>query len=320
MLGSSMNSLLFKKPISLLIKSVFLVALTFVTTYYAYSNTPTTTQKEHSQPTTKNLDILTDVLTTNWASGNPLPLLTFIDYMQIPSKNGYYSDIVSKIAKEKNIMMCLDLEHHESDTKNTSTNADKKNTTPSAPNEKTKNIFDIQENDIVFGDPHADVIFIEYSSPTCAHCAYFHKEIYPELYKKYVEPKKIAYVVRQFIANKQDLDAAVLALCGGQDLFVKIRQVLYKQQGSWAFNTNYRDILTNIGQLSGISGEQYANCLSDEIILSKLINDSRSVTQAPNFIGTPTFVIGGKLYNQAYTYKNLSGAIEQEIKNSQKSK
>lgn len=176
-------------------------------------------------------------------------------------------------------------------------------------------IFAVNEHDIILGNPQAQVVVIEYSSPTCAHCAYFHKSILPELQKNYIDTGKIAYVIREFISNKQDLDATILASCGKRENFVKMLDIFLKQQDSWAFNTNYRDVLTNIGQLSGVTPEEYAKCLADEELLGRVIGQSRAITRVPNFIGTPSFVIDGVLYNKAYTYQNLSDAIEEAIAN-----
>ena len=181
----------------------------------------------------------------------------------------------------------------------------------------TQGIFEIQEYDIILGDKNSAIVVIEYAGATCAHCAYFHKAIFPELKKNYIDTKKIAYVIRQFIANKQDLDAAALSLCNGStEYFMKMLDVLYQQQQNWAFNTNYRDILTNLGQLAGLSPERYAECLNNEQLIGALINKSRAIGHVHGFIGTPSFVINGKLSSKAYTYKNLSDAIEDEIKKS----
>jgi protein-disulfide isomerase len=188
--------------------------------------------------------------------------------------------------------------------------------TTSHQTQSTDVIFALQSEDVILGNPQSSVIVIEYSSPSCTHCAYFHKAIYPELQKKYIDTAKIAYVIRPFITNKQDLDAAVLAKCGAKEKFVDLLDIFYKQQESWAFNANYREILTNIGQLIGITPEQYAICLNDETMLQPLINHSRAISRVPTFIGTPAFVINGEFYSKSYSLQNLANAIDAAIKSS----
>lgn len=182
------------------------------------------------------------------------------------------------------------------------------------PKPDNNTLFAINENDVALGNPEASVVVIEYASPTCAHCAFFNKTIYPELKKNYIDTGKISYALRLFVATKQDLDAGILTLCGSKTIFYKLVDVLFDRQESWAFNSNYRDILTNIGQLSSIAPEQYAACLGDTNFSDILINQSRAAGRVPGFIGTPTFIINGVLFTQAYTYENLSAAIEAALK------
>lgn len=174
-------------------------------------------------------------------------------------------------------------------------------------------VFDVDEDDVVMGNPNSSVVVIEYSSPTCSHCAYFHKEILPELKKNYIDTMKISYVIRQFISNKQDLDATILVFCGKKENATKMLDIFFTQQSSWAFNTNYRDILTNIGQLSGVTPDAYAKCLDNSELLGKITGKSRAVMRVPKFVGTPAFVIDGAFHDKSYSYQNLSEAIDAAI-------
>jgi len=176
-----------------------------------------------------------------------------------------------------------------------------------------KTIFAITEDDIVLGNSKASVVVIEYLAPTCAHCAYFYKKIFPDLKKNYIDNNKIAYVMREFIGNRQDLDATTLIYCSKPENRLKVLDVIFMQQESWAANTKYRDILTNIAQLSGISAEQYEQCLNDKDLSTKLIGVARAVTHVPSFTGTPAFVINGAVYVGEYSYKGLSDAIDAAI-------
>jgi protein-disulfide isomerase len=183
----------------------------------------------------------------------------------------------------------------------------------------TNTMFMIQKDDIVLGNPSAKVIVFEYSAPTCGHCAYFHDTFFPALKTKYIDTNKIAYVIRSFISNKQDLDAAILTRCVPQEQFLKIITILYAQQESWAFNAKYREILTNIGQLSGLTPEQYNACITNTESADFLINNTRAISHLPKFVGTPSFVIDGQLLDKAYTLENLSKSIDQAIIKNEKS-
>ena len=85
-------------------------------------------------------------------------------------------------------------------------------------------------------------MFIEYFSPTGPHCTDYKKEVLPKIKEnKFI---LIKYVVREFIGNKQDFDAAILARCtNNKESFFKFVNVLLEQQDSWSVNRNYPEIL-----------------------------------------------------------------------------
>ena len=171
--------------------------------------------------------------------------------------------------------------------------------------------YAIEPDGIVFGTPEASVTLVEYFSPTCPHCVSYHKRTFPEIEKKYVNTGKIAYVMREFIGNKQDLDATILARCAGDiDSYTKFIHVILEQQDNWVFNKNYREVLTNIAGLGGISPEKYATCLNDEFMIEILIENTKLVAKEPRFIGTPSFFINGKQFIKPYTIEELSKAID----------
>lgn len=174
--------------------------------------------------------------------------------------------------------------------------------------------FTISENDMFVGDANSKIILIEYFSPTCPHCAYYHKTIYPEIKKKYIDTNKIAYVTREFIGNKQDLDASILARClNDKESFFKYTEVILQQQESWSLSSKYRELLTNIGQLGGISPEKYSECLNDNSLVEKLINNTKLAAKSPRFMGTPAFFINGEQYDGAYSVEGISKAIDKKL-------
>ncbi len=172
----------------------------------------------------------------------------------------------------------------------------------------------VSTDDIVIGDPKSKIVLVEYFAPTCPHCVHYHQKIFPEIKAKYIDTNKIAYVIREFIGNKQDLDATILARCSGHtDTYLKFLEVILNQQNNWAFSKNYREILTNIGSLGGVSPENFSTCLNDQNKIKVLMENTKLVTNLPTFIGTPSFFINGKQFNEKYTFEELSKAIDKEL-------
>lgn len=168
-----------------------------------------------------------------------------------------------------------------------------------------------KEDDIILGNIDAKVTIIEYYSPTCPHCVGYHKHIFPEIKQRYIDTQKILYIVREFIGNKQDLDATILLRClNDQNSYEKFKSVILSKQNSWAFSKNYREILTNIGALGGVTPEKYSACLNDQEKIQSLMENTRLVVKEPRFVGTPTFIINGELFTKPYSFDELSKAID----------
>lgn len=173
--------------------------------------------------------------------------------------------------------------------------------------------FKVDDNDMVLGNKKSNVIVVEYFSPTCPHCAYYHQTIFPELKKKYIDTNKIAYVVREFIATKQDLDAAILARCKGDiNSFIQFHNIILQQQDKWAYSNKYRELLTDIGQLGGVPPEEYKQCLNSDKITETLIANTNFVAKAPTFIGTPSFFVNG-VQTGNYSIDNISTAVDKAL-------
>ncbi|PCJ25368.1 MAG: protein-disulfide reductase [Rickettsiales bacterium] len=174
--------------------------------------------------------------------------------------------------------------------------------------------YEVTDNDTMFGNKDAQVTIIEYFSPTCPHCVIYHKKVFPEVKKNYIDTGKVLYVMREFIATKQDLDATILAKClGDKESYAKFMDVILEQQINWAYSKNYREILTNIGSLGGVSPEKYAACLNDESKIELLIQNTSLIYQDPEFGGTPIFFINRKAVIGLYPVKKFLKEIDEAL-------
>jgi len=172
----------------------------------------------------------------------------------------------------------------------------------------------ISDEDIVIGNRDAKVILIEYFAPTCTHCSEYHLKVFPELKRKYINTAKIAYVMREFVGNKQDFDASLLARCKGDiQSYKTLTSHLLHTQDTWAYSKDYRENLYKIANDHGISNAQYDLCLNDESKSKTLFDHAKLLAADDDFIGTPSFYINGKLFKGEYSQSGLSDAIEDEL-------
>jgi hypothetical protein len=61
------------------------------------------------------------------------------------------------------------------------------------------------------GSPSAPIVVIEVSNFQCSHCRDFHREVFPELRKRYIDTGKLRWVMLNGSFRPADEDAAVFA-------------------------------------------------------------------------------------------------------------
>ena len=178
--------------------------------------------------------------------------------------------------------------------------------------------FNITLDDIVLGNREASVVMIEYFAPTCPHCVSFHKNIFPKIKELYIDSGKIAYVMREFITNQQDLDATILARCNGSTAkYLEFIDALFEQQNSWVMDKDYKKSLTAMGAIGGVTAEQYESCLQDEQKKNALMAKTVFISQQPKFVGTPSFFVNAVLHEAPYSLEKLSATIDAALNKEQ---
>ncbi len=179
---------------------------------------------------------------------------------------------------------------------------------------KDKSALDIFDEDIVLGNKEANVTFLEIYSPTCPACRYFNEKIYPKLKEKYIDTNELRYVVREFAVYKQDLYAAILMRCkNNNDYYLKFKDIILTQQQNWAMSKKFHELLTNFALLGGISPEEYAACIASNDLNSIIMRNSQLIHKLPSFIGTPAFIINGKMYNGILSFDAIDKALQAEL-------
>jgi protein-disulfide isomerase len=163
----------------------------------------------------------------------------------------------------------------------------------------------------VKGDPNAPVTMIEYASPTCPACKYFHDSVMPALEEKYVATGKVRFIFREFpIHGQADIAAYVVARCAGPDKFFDVIDDLFENQDGIVQSANagaLRTTLKTVAARHGIETEEaFQACLDNP----QHRNDMAAVYQTAeefNVGGTPTFVLDGTVYNFEGDFRTVEG-------------
>ena len=100
---------------------------------------------------------------------------------------------------------------------------------------------------IVSGNINAKITIIAYESLTCSHCADFHKDVYPQLKKDYIDTGLAKIEFRHFPLDIAAFNASKISQCN-QDQSLKILESLYFNQQSWVKGNTVEEVNNNLRQ------------------------------------------------------------------------
>ena len=177
----------------------------------------------------------------------------------------------------------------------------------------TNNVFaDI--NRIISGNENAKITIIAYESLTCSHCADFHKDIYPQLKKDYIDTGLAKIEFRHFPLDIAALNASKISQCK-QDQGLKILESLYSDQQAWVKGSSIEEINRNLKKFIKQKGfdVDFDKCINNKEIEDFILNDR--IEGAKNFDvnATPTIIINDKKFNKSLNYNNLKKFLEKLI-------
>ena len=163
------------------------------------------------------------------------------------------------------------------------------------------------------GDNNAKITIIEYASMTCDHCANFHKNIFPEIYEKYIQTGKVKFIFRDFPLDKQALFAAILANCAPKEKYFDFVKLIFNTTQKWiSVEDEFLKKLKNIGKMGGLSNDQIESCFRDENMVDLAINSRSNGEKKFNITSTPSFIINGKKYS-SMTFEQFEKVLDNLI-------
>jgi protein-disulfide isomerase len=175
-----------------------------------------------------------------------------------------------------------------------------------------------QNNEEIFiGNKNAKIEIKIYSSFTCPHCANFHKNIYPKLIKEYASKDLIKITFNDFPLDIAALNASKIVRCSSKESSILLIDEIYKNQNSWSAGDKIEEInkkLFLIANKFNLSNEKLLNCLKDEKLEEKILNDRINGQKKYSINSTPTIIINEKKFEGNPTFENLSKEISRILK------
>jgi len=169
-------------------------------------------------------------------------------------------------------------------------------------------------NQIYEGNIDAKVTIITYESLTCGHCADFHKNVYPDLKKEFIDTGLVKIEFRHFPLDMAALNASKIAQCkndGKSDLL----HFLFLNQKKWVKGETVEDANKNLKKLlidENIDVD-FDKCINNKSIEDYILNNRIEAVKKYKLNSTPTIIINNEKFDKAINFKNLKKTIEKLI-------
>ena len=169
-------------------------------------------------------------------------------------------------------------------------------------------------NKISEGQEKAKVSIIVYESLTCSHCADFHKKVYTELKKDFIEKGLVRIEFRNFPLDLAALNASKIAHCKN-DGNSEILHFLYSNQTKWVRGSTIEELNLNLKKLVEKQnfGINFEKCINNKKLEDFILEDRIEAVKRFDINATPTIIINDKKFDKTLNYKNLKKTIEKML-------
>jgi protein-disulfide isomerase len=167
---------------------------------------------------------------------------------------------------------------------------------------------------IFVGNKDAKITIIAFESLTCSHCANFHKDVYPQLKKEYLDTGLAKIEFRHFPLDLAAFNASKVSQCKN-DGDSAILNSLFANQQKWVKGNSVEEANKNLQKFLNSEGFDlnFEKCINNKEIEDFVLNDRIDGVKKFKVNATPTIVINNKKFEKALNYKNLKKALEKLI-------
>lgn len=160
-----------------------------------------------------------------------------------------------------------------------------------------------------WGKPDAPVVIVEYMSLTCPYCRKFHKEVFPDLDKRYIKTGKVRFILREFPIGRTSGNATIALRCAPPAKYLDLYGKFLDQQAAWVSQEVRPDAIFAVAKQVGMKREEFDACLKDQKLLDglKWVKDRGRTL---GIIGTPNFFIDGKLVKKVLSAPELFALVD----------
>ena len=164
------------------------------------------------------------------------------------------------------------------------------------------------------GKKDAKITIIAYESLTCVHCADFHKNVYPNLKKEFIEKGLVKIEFRHFPLDIAAFNASKIGQCNN-DGNSNLMHVLFSGQKKWAKGKTPEEATKHLKKFLQDENIKidFEKCLNNKSIEDYVLNDRIEGVKKFEVNATPTIIINDKKFEKTLNYKNLKTYLEKLI-------
>lgn len=163
--------------------------------------------------------------------------------------------------------------------------------------------------DMSLGSPDAPVTIVQYASLTCPHCRAFHRDVFPEFKRTYIDTGKVRYILREFPIGKQSGNATVALRCAPPDKYFALYGKFMEQQASWVSQEVRLEPIFAVAKQVGMTQSQFDACLKNQAMIDGL-KWVKERGRTLGVIGTPNFFVQGKLVKKTLMMSDIREMVE----------
>jgi protein-disulfide isomerase len=169
---------------------------------------------------------------------------------------------------------------------------------------------------ISIGKENAPVKIKVFSSFTCPHCAHFHLNVIPKIIDNYVNKGDVEILFIDFPLDLAALSASKIIHCVSKNEQMSVMNLIYEKQKEWGVGGTIEEInnlLKKIMKKTSVKTEKLENCLNDDKIENKVLNDRINGQKKYSISSTPTIIINEKKYKGNNSFKDIEKIIKKNI-------
>tara|TARA_Y100000590_G_C15529870_1_gene942725 strand:+ start:214 stop:837 length:624 start_codon:yes stop_codon:yes gene_type:complete len=169
---------------------------------------------------------------------------------------------------------------------------------------------------VVLGSDKAPVKIKVFSSLTCPHCANFHIKVIPKIKDKYVDSGKVQLIFIDFPLDQAGFNASKLLHCVDEKKQIIFLDMIYEKQDKWTNGSSLDEINNNLKKIVknlGINSAKFEECLNDDVIADKILNNRIDGQKKYSIKSTPTIIINEKKFDGSAIFKNIEKKIKKLI-------